>query len=221
MKRNLGFTLVELMIAASITAVIVVSIYSAFQSGIFSYQRIDAAADVFQSGRGILQRLERDLKNAYVYTPDDSRFSCGNAALEFFSVQDLYLQGKAFESVCKIRYEFGEKKLKRTLVYGEKILEASASGEPEELSSQVKEISFEFAYVPLDAKEAYAWQKDNWPTHENPQLNLREKKSIPLAVKIKLSLFEKAEGENTRDKEPASVEFTKVVPLALGEKPPA
>ncbi|MCX5715091.1 MAG: prepilin-type N-terminal cleavage/methylation domain-containing protein, partial [Candidatus Omnitrophica bacterium] len=68
MKKTKAFSLVELLIASAIFAVVMVSIYSAFRTGIFGYKNIRENIEIYQSARFILERINLDLRNAFAYS---------------------------------------------------------------------------------------------------------------------------------------------------------
>ena len=67
-KKINGFTLVELLVAISIFAVIAVVLYTCFRSGVVSYRRISDEVDSQQKLRYLLGKIEKDLKNAFFIT---------------------------------------------------------------------------------------------------------------------------------------------------------
>jgi len=205
-----GFTLVELLIAASIFAVIMVSIYSAFQTGILSYRRIDSAFEVYQTARIALNRIELDLKNSFAYMDagNKSGFIGNDKSLEFFSVVDYYKTGQLNTAVCRIKYDWdeGNKTLKRISYAGLNALRPDSGQEGEDLATQVVKVVFEYAYQKDKKDKSYAWQA-SWPVEDDPALKTKQEISVPSAVRITLSLTEK----NKTAEE--AIKFTKLVPL--------
>jgi prepilin-type N-terminal cleavage/methylation domain-containing protein len=204
-----GFTLVELLIASSIFSVIILSLYSAFQTGVLTYNRMDSAFMVYQASRVTLNRLELDLKNSFIYSENDAKFRGSSQTLDFFSVIDAFEEGASYASVYRIQYELSGTALKRTCYQGvDALKENGAAFAGDELTSEAKEISFQYAFATGNPDKPYDWQ-DSWPQADNPE----QQKALPLAVKIKLSLIEKGRQE----KELSIVEFTKIVSLPLSE----
>jgi len=206
MRRTHGFTLIELLIATSIFSIIILSLYSAFQSGISSYNRVDSAFNLYQTARIVFNRIELDLKDSFIYLEDDSKFKGTSQTLEFFSVIDSFEKGQAFSNICRVKYELNNDILKRIFYQGLDALEENSKFEGEELSSDVKEISFQYAYATNSLDKSYDWQ-ESWPKEND----LTQRKTLPLAVKIKLSLTEK----DRHQKELGIVVFNKTVPLSL------
>lgn len=199
-----GFTLLEVLIATSIIAIVAMSLYSAFHTGVLSYKKIGASFEVYQSARSILNRMELDLSNAFGYSDEDSKFSGQKETLDFFSVIDSYSGIKKYSNVCRIKYEVKNKILNRSCFTDLKALTAGAEPVTEEFPFGVSEISFEYAFDLNIATGAYEWF-GAWPKEKN------EKGPLPLAVKIKLVFT-----ESTKAQTP--LEFIKIIPLPLSEK---
>lgn len=195
-----SFTLIELLIAVTIITVILLSIYSAFNTGILSYKKIDAAFEVYQEARAILNRLEIDLKNSFPYRKDTSLFKGANQYLDFFTVLDIYDKDNIYTEVCRIKYQFDAGILKRTAFVGNKAIDLNADPQAEELSTNIKNIDFQYAGGDTTGKEAFIWQAV-WPQDETQQ------NQMPIAVKIKLAVIDRNENQEN------SIEFSKTIPI--------
>lgn len=215
MKKNYGFTLIELLIAASIFSVVILSIYSAFQTGILSYRKVDSAFETYQTARIALNRMELDLKNSFAYgDTEGSRFSGKEDSLDFFSVVDYY-RDKLNTDICRIKYEWDENKkvLKRFCYMGLDALKEDLQQEAGELASNIEKISFEYAFATNNPDNPYIWQK-SWPEGDTAQI-AQQVKTIPLAVKVTLFVIEKGKPGKVK-----SIEFNKTISLPLGETTP-
>jgi type II secretion system protein J len=201
-----GFTLIELLIAALIFSIIIISIYSTFQTGILSYKKIDSAFEVYQAARIILKRMELDLKNAFIYGQEDSKFKGSPQALNFFTTVDSFEKGRMYTNICRIKYEFSDNKLKRAYYKGLDALIETQDAIGEELNSDIQEVTFNYAYATNIPEKPYDWA-DNWPKEDD----VNQKKNLPLAVKIKISLRQKDKALQ----EGRVIEFNKIVPLPL------
>jgi prepilin-type N-terminal cleavage/methylation domain-containing protein len=60
-----GFTLIEILLAASLTALIAVGALFYLEGARNLGARIEYKADLFQTGRAVLQQMERDIQSAY------------------------------------------------------------------------------------------------------------------------------------------------------------
>jgi len=196
-----SFTLIELLIAVTITAVIILSVYSAFSTGILAYKKIDSAFDNFQEVRIILNRLETDLKNSFAYSKESSFFKGSASTLDFFNVSQIYDKDKQYSDVCRIKYELDGSSLKRTAYSGLTALTEDENVKPQDFSSSIKNINFEYAYISEGEKKDILWQ-NVWPQKDE------QAKQLPLAVRVKLLLI------NTEAKQQKLLEFTKIIALA-------
>ena len=68
MKRSSGFTLIEVLIAVSLTAIVLSSIYGVFTSVFAARERVLAESETSQIGRVIFERVGRELRGAWVPT---------------------------------------------------------------------------------------------------------------------------------------------------------
>jgi len=195
-----GFTLIEVLVAVTIIAVIVLSIYSAFNTGITAYKKMDTAFSSFQDARIILNVIETDLKNSFIYSEESSFFKGGSSALDFFSILNTYDKDEKYNSLCRIKYTLEGNTLKRTVYGGFAALGDDENAQAQELSNSIEKIDFEYAYIGSGDDKAIIW-RNVWPQKDN------QTGQLPLAVKIKLSLA----GADSDAQE--SVEFTKTISL--------
>jgi hypothetical protein len=155
--------------------------------------------------------MELDLKNSFIYAGSDgnSGFRGDKSTIEFFSVLDSYQRaGDVLSRACRVKYAFGDNSLKRTCLKGLDALRENPQIPAEELSSQIKDIAFQYAYPTGSAADPYAWQ-DTWPKDE------AQKKNLPQAVKIKLGLIEK---DRRKISQEVVIEFNKGIALPQAEK---
>ncbi len=216
MKKNRAFTLIELLIAVSIFSIVILTVYSAFQTGILSYRKVDSAFETYQTLRSALNRMESDLKNSFAYdNAEDSGFSGTKDSLDFFSIVDYYREDKINTDVCRVRYAWdeNEKALKRTCYIGPDALKTDIPENGAELAPNIEKIILEYAYpTQEEGGSSFKWQ-DSWPIKKD-EYDLTQQKNLPLAVKITLFTTEK---EGSEEK-PV---FNKIIPLPLGKTAPA
>ena len=74
MKRSAGFTLIEVLIAVSLTAIVLTSIYGVFTAVFTARQQVLAESETSQIGRVLFERLGRELRGAWVPTTGDKFF---------------------------------------------------------------------------------------------------------------------------------------------------
>lgn len=199
-----GFTLIELLVAITIFSIIIMGIYSAFQTGILSYGKLDSNFEVYQGARVILNRMELDLRNVFSYQKDDSRFLGGLVDIEFFTTADAYSKGLSLPNVYHVKYSLENQSLKRLSAGGDDALKVGLDVEGKELSSSIKEFSLRYIALPSTGSQVPYEEQENWPKDDI------QKKAIPIAVKIKLVVMEK----DRRGADTGRVtEFNKVVAL--------
>ena len=104
MKNRRSFTLVELLIASSIFAVVMVALYAAFSSGVFGYRNIQERIDAYHQARLVLEHLDRDLRNSFAYSAADTKFSGQNDKVSFFSLVDDYRGNEIISAFAFISY---------------------------------------------------------------------------------------------------------------------
>ena len=73
-RHSMGFTFVELLIAATMIAVMFVGLSTHLQGGLMVWQRVTTHAEVWQQRRMAINRLQRDFANAVVYDDQGSAF---------------------------------------------------------------------------------------------------------------------------------------------------
>ena len=203
-----AFTFLELLISTGIFTVIAVSLYSAFRTGLFSYNTVGASFVTEQNARILLDRMGADLKNSFLYSKNNSQFKGDKNLLSFFSVVDEYDKtGTVFPRVYRIEYELTGNKLQRFCYKGLDAVTAQGTAEPRALSLSVKAISFEYANPAATRDAPYSWQT-LWPKEDTQQRG-----SLPLAMKIKLALIQKDKNSKNSDR---IIEFDKTVFLPQG-----
>ena len=66
MKRSAGFTLIEVLIAVSLTAIVLSSIYGVFTAVFTARERVLAESETAQIGRVLFERFGRELRGAWI-----------------------------------------------------------------------------------------------------------------------------------------------------------
>lgn len=74
MKRSAGFTLIEVLIAVSLTAIVLTSIYGVFTAVFTARQQVLAESEISQIGRVLFERLGRELRGAWIPTAGNKFF---------------------------------------------------------------------------------------------------------------------------------------------------
>ena len=184
MKNYKGFTLIELLIASTIFMVLAVTVYSAFHTGIFGYRNIEETIDVYQAARLILERLDLDLRNSFVYSDAQAKFSGNKNEVSFLTLVDTYREDKLLPEYAFVSYKLEANKLLRLCRKNQESLKEKSEVQPDEMATNIKELSFNFGYLdPVDSSLKF---KDSWGSTPD------EQKTLPMAVKVNLTLKGKA-----------------------------
>jgi len=97
LKRHAGFTLLEVIVALAIFAVIVSIIFKAYTD---TYRNIDIAetqAEIYEMARTALIRIVEDLESTYI--PRGAGSTQGNENIESFTGQEDYIEGRRADQI--------------------------------------------------------------------------------------------------------------------------
>lgn len=186
-----GFTLIELLITTSIFSIIILTIYSTFNTGLLSSQRIEASLNTYQTARRIFNRMSLDLRSSFAFSSEETKFVGKNNEISFFT-----LVASNFSSVT---YKLEDGKLLRIYKKNLESLKEQTTVRPRIMGKGIREISFTYAY-PTEDENLYEW-KEEW----------NQKDKLPLAVKIRLILVERF----ARQKEKREIDFYQTIFLPL------
>ena len=175
MKRN-GFTLIELVIATVILAVVIVSISGAFNIGIKAWRK-GSEGQGLQKVRIAFLKIQKELKSSFSFSKAPFR---GSASEIIFP---LSIPEESTEKIYIITYRMDENKDTglKALVRGKRPFTETPQEGGEAVKEPVfpiKSIAFKYAYKLEDGTNGFEWQ-DSWPETQ---------KNIPSAVKISFQL---------------------------------
>jgi type II secretion system protein J len=165
MRNSKSFTLIELLIALSIFAVIAVTLYSTFFAGISVWRRSGEGSDAYQDMRTAFDDIARDLKNMAYFTKNkDSIYAFSGLSKEIIL---MTLEEGATEKmepsreVVKVSYLFDEAKgeLNRRAAGIASGFDLKKAG-VETLLKGVADLKFEYCYDSGDEDEPYLWQEE-------------------------------------------------------------
>ena len=225
-----GFTLIEVLIAIAIFALLMIAVYETFDQSIRSYQTVEHSRELNETARLILDRIGDDLQAAAIFNdnPDmvlvgeDGTGARGQPAdrLVFSTLNHLPLDPNAPESdLAEVEYQIRPDPETREplLVRREKAYlddDHEQGGVLTILSSRVTGLNFRY----FDGTEALQERWDaralgDQAAHEQGQQLTRDVNTglLPQAVETTLIV---------RDADGRDVAFTSVTRLALA-KPPA
>jgi type II secretory pathway component PulJ len=89
-ERTKGLTLLELLISSMLVLLVTLAAYSAFYAGKNGYSAVQLRAEQDQEARVFLEKLARDLRNSFAYSPKDAGFTGSRESVEFFTLRDRY-----------------------------------------------------------------------------------------------------------------------------------
>ncbi len=72
-ERSDGFTLIEILVAAAITAAVMVSVSATFISTLRSHREVESLTESTEAGSRILNLIERDLRGLWIYNIKDNK----------------------------------------------------------------------------------------------------------------------------------------------------
>jgi prepilin-type N-terminal cleavage/methylation domain-containing protein len=192
MKYKSGLTLIEVVVTTAIIAVVMTSVYTAFNAGIFGFRNIEESINTYQAARGVLERLNLDLANAFSFSQEDSKFQGSQQHLSFLTLIDTFTGQELVPVYSFVSYDQQADKLMRLCRKGQLALNENSQVEPDEMASSV-EIKFEYGF--LTAKDSQMQFKDSWATTGNI---LEEKNNFPLAIRVSLTVKGKTTQEFKR-----------------------
>lgn len=186
MKKNRGFTLVELLIASAIFSVVIVTIYSAFRSGFVSYRNIEETTNIHQSARLIFAQINSDLRNSFDYKNNDTGFSGEKESLGFYTLVDSYYQDEIIQDYAFVSYTLETDKLMRISRRNWDSHDSSSLTVAEEMASGIEKIIFSYGFLDEDGKTLKF--QEFW----------NDKTKFPQVVKVELSIGNKVKYDFSR-----------------------
>lgn len=109
MRSSRGFTLVEVLVAISILAILLTSIYGIFSSVSLARERLDADSAEYHRARVLFDRLGRELRGAYFQTSSRELVFAGSSAddrsFEFeLTTSAVSPLSKTGSGIARVRY---------------------------------------------------------------------------------------------------------------------
>lgn len=177
MRRPKAVTLIELLIASSIFLVVMVTIYSAFHSGIFGYRRIDESLVMNQAARQALERVNLDLRNSFAFSKERANFTGSRSSIGFLTLADTFSKDTITRDFSFVSYSLDGKKLMRLCRNNTESFNQASRIEAEEIISDIEAVTFSYGYK-SDSDEPIKFDREAWD----------DESKMPQAVKIKLTL---------------------------------
>lgn len=161
-----SFTLIELLIALSIFAVVAVTLYSAFFAGVSVWKRSGDTSGSYQDISAVFDDIARDLKNAVYFSKDEESgyaFMGAPGKIAFMTLEErVGARMKPCREIARLSYYFDDTadefiKKRADISLGFDIVKA----EKDVLLRGVEDFRFEYCYYSGDEDEPYIWQ-DEW-----------------------------------------------------------
>jgi len=146
-----GFTLIEILLAVALTAMIGIAVYRALASGIMVWQyssRVDNQSDAAI----FLEQLTADLKNAFVFSK--IKFTGGEHRMAFATIVHLRQDRRRtadpdeyLEQIGQVEYTFDVAKreiVRRSANYGQALKKTFAPGRV--LVKDIRDLNFRYYY---------------------------------------------------------------------------
>lgn len=198
MKHNKAITLLELLIASTIFVIVITTVYSAYQSGIFGYRNIEENINSYQVVRLILERLNLDLRNSFVFSNNTTKLEGSSDEIKFLTLVDGFSEDNIIQDYAWVSYNLDGDKILRLCRKNREALNGNSEIKPQQMAANVK-MSFKYGYLPTGRQKIEF--KDSWAI-DSPQ----EQGKLPLAIKVSLSI----EGKTRQD-------FQRTIFLPLAE----
>lgn len=213
-KTRGAFTLIELLIASSILAIVMVTIFSAFHSGIFGFRNIDETIEAHQAARFILEQMSLDLKNSFNYKDSgkNAKFIGRGQEISFLALVDTFSHSSLVREFAFVSYKLENNKLFRLCRKAHESLNKNSQIQAEELIDNI-DIAFQYSNGKISEENQKMEFKDTWAGQDGPA---DEQEFLPAVVKINLTVHP-ASGRKTGEKEKRGQKFERTIYLPLAE----
>lgn len=181
MKSKQGFTFIELVLSASIFAIVALAVYSALSAGLSAWRKTQKVQNLDQDIRLVLDKLTLDLENAVLYSEEEDfvNFTGEKNEVSFYSLVDDYQTIPVYPQLKKITYSFDESEqiLQRNEQGFAESMHSSYNQKPGEIIAQVSGLNFYYCYSDETMDASYQWM-DSWDSSQG----------LPQGIKIELEL---------------------------------
>jgi prepilin-type N-terminal cleavage/methylation domain-containing protein len=191
-RMKKGFTLIEVLITASIMALVAVAILSVFAAGLKVYERVRKYSDIRTDILFSLEKMEKDLRSLPNIPQID--FKAQPGLITFPAVVHANPDNQNEISLGSISYYVDDSS--HYLVKDEKDYSAATAEEPGEgiVTNLVYVNSLKFTYYFYDEKAKAFYWAESWK--EDKEENKTKRKPVvhtPLGVKIEVSYDDNGE----------------------------
>jgi prepilin-type N-terminal cleavage/methylation domain-containing protein len=186
-------TLIELLVALSIYAAIMVSLYGVYSSGMFGSRRLEDRMVVYQKATEILERIEHDLKNIIPFQEGAVQFSGEKNSIRFLAVVDTFKTDGLFQELTLLNYSHSGQALIRQARPGRDSRREDAEPQNETVSVPVADLALNYGVNPGPG-QPIVWS-DEWKSPE----------TLPQLVRVRVTVKRNA----------AQVEFERTINMPL------
>ena len=184
MNKYSGFTLVELLIASSISIAILFTLYISFNAGVFGYRRIRDALNTSVTATRVLSRLNLDLRNSFPFSPAEARLEGNSEEVSFFTLTDTVRQNMTTQDYAHVLYGLEEGRLLRTCRRNQDSISNITETRAQVLAANLTGVSFSYGVFNPEDK-TLQWQ-DTW----------NQSSGLPASVKVVLTINDDGEGKD-------------------------
>jgi prepilin-type N-terminal cleavage/methylation domain-containing protein len=168
-----GFTLLELLVAVALTAVMITVVAGAFAAGLRVWQRASQMDGPYQDAVLALELIQKDVRNTVPFRLVP--FRGGASLIEMPALVAVPLPGGAQEQPGSIRYEFSAATRRLERITRTFSIPDGEKESREVILDKVEQVRFAYADRGPDGKAALSWS-DTWSPGTNS----------PAAVKVTL-----------------------------------
>lgn len=188
-----GFTLLELLLAVTIFAIVAIALYSSFYAGVRILRRTEEIMRYHQELRMAMDEISLDLHNTLrTEVEKESKITLkeseedeepiyyflGDAkSFNFITLKDLYENNRLTRQICNVKYSFKGGKLLRSVRYQSSGFAKGKDEDEELLPGILEDIEVTYSYEGDDEESPPVWL-NYWEQEER----------IPLGVKIKMRI---------------------------------
>ena len=177
-----GFTLLELLIAILIFAVIVSAVYSTLYSGIKVWNVGDAQTRFPESSQMALNRITKDIRNVARFS--EIKFEGEKHSISMPVIKDVYQDKNLITQIHKVSYYLDSGNVMRdVLTYPESLI---GQTNKRELVPDVQELVFSYCNVEKEWKDS--WEEANLPYAV--KLSIKSKENNILEAITEIPIFD-------------------------------
>ncbi len=184
--NNKGFTIIELLLAASIMSIIALAILSTFGAGMRAFDRVQSFGGFRADVLLFLEGFERDARNAFVFSP--IKFQGNSQSMSFAAIgTKLDEDGNTFTVLEERSYAFDSSQ--KALVEKEEDFAPTVSSATEgsvrtQQITPIKAVTFQYYSYRKEIQDGKERIESGW------QGTWTDEETIPRGIKVQLTFDE-------------------------------